>query len=327
MASALIQSVAKMASPVATFSLAPAIVVPLVSIIALSILLYYLHSQSTHTKNVKTQPEPTNPSAIGQNRNAGTSKTSLTSLDVRPFMENLQQQHIDARASECCEVKDQGPSIIRPVLSAFARGTLLSLVCGSIYLACAASGIDSKAIRLPLSISVTLIPFLLLPHAISAVLRTFGNSDTVALAKPWQTCFRLCIPLITSFIVGILGTWASSYIVIAVLALTLVTLSVLTFATPCRWPRSMVRGRSRLNGNRKTKSWFSGNVLSKADFEGSAPPGNMPRPGESEEDFLRRMQQEGNSWVTETGKLSANPNTDSDYQFCWQAIRHARDLA
>lgn len=318
MASALIQSVTKMASRVATFPLAAAIVVPLVFIIPLSILLYYLHSESTPTENVKNAAEQTNASLVRQNRNAAASKTSLASLDVRPFMDSLQQRHIDSRTGEYgvataeadSKLKDT-PSAIRPIFFAFTLGALLSLICGLIYLTCAASGITAKAISLPLSISVILIPSLLLPYVISACPAKFSNPDTATPAVRWQAFLRNWIPLLASFIVGILGTWASPYMVIAALSLALITLSVLAFATACQWPRPMTQGRSRLNGNRNTKSWFSGNVLSEADAEALARQGNMPRPGEIEEDFLKRMQQEGNSWVTETGKLLANPDTES----------------
>lgn len=297
----------------ATFQLGPAIAIPLVFIIPTGILLYILRSRPRRTDTVNSPVQQNNASAIGLNRNAAVSNASLASLDVRPFMDNLQQHHIDARASEygVSQAQVHPASInarfsVRSIFFTYTLGTLLSLVCGLIYMTCSASGTTSNAIKLPLSISVTLIPFLLLPHSVETFLAELAVSNTVAHQERWQPCLKTWIPLFISFIVGVLGTWAPPYIVVAVLAITLTSLSILTLATARQWPRSLFPSRSRVNSNRKTKSWFSGNGISEEDAEALARQGNAPRPGESEAAFLQRMQQEGNSWVTETGEFRSS---------------------
>jgi hypothetical protein len=292
-----------------TFPLAAGIVVPLVFIIPSSILLYALYRQTwADTKEPETTQQTGNGDLRARNQNAAASKTSLASLDVRPFLKDLhlgpsEPRTVDYSVPDSVEAPESAtPKVVRATLFSYDLGTLLSLICGMVYLACATSVDHSRAIDFPLGISVTIIPLLVLPHSIEGTLKRTAKP----LAAEDKRIFRrIVLPLVGSVAVAALGAWISSYIVIAALAIALISISLLALDTT-RWPLPLLEPRPQPTDvlNRNTKSWFSGNGLSEADAEALARQGNMPRPGETEDTFLGRMQQEGDSWITETGKLS-----------------------
>lgn len=202
--------------------------------------------------------------------------------------------------------KPDASTVARSTLFSYALGILLSLICGLVYLACATSATPSRAIDFPLAISATIIPFLVLPHSIEAIWKRTGNPLVAANEEQQRIFRRMILPLVGSVAVAALGAWISTYIVIAALAIALLSIFVLALDTS-RWPLPLLEPRLQQTGtvNRNTKSWFSGNGLLEADAEALARQGNMPRPGETEDAFLERMQQEGNSWITEAGKYSS----------------------
>lgn len=295
-----------MASP---FPLAAAIAVPIVFLIPTGILLYILAYRLRHDD---TTPVPAHQTGGGdlraRNQNAASSKTSLASLDVRPFLDTLYartgEYNVSAVAKQNPAVESETLTSVRPALFSYALGILLSLLCGLVYLSCATSSGPSSAVNFPLGISVTVIPFLVLPYSIEDFQRRIEKPLVAGSGGRWRVCWRFGLPIGASIVIASLGAWVSGYIVVAILAVTLVSISVLALDN-ARWPLAMVSSRSQNTdaSNRKTKSWFSGNGLSEADAEALARQGNVPRAGESEDAFLERMQREGNSWITETGKL------------------------
>ncbi|KAJ9112167.1 hypothetical protein QFC20_002348 [Naganishia adeliensis] len=299
------------------FPLSVGISVPLVFLIPTSILLYGLYGQLRHnSKGPESTQRPGDGDLRARNQNAAASKTSLASLDLRPFLKDLYLGRSDPRTVEYNvppamdqqeASKPDASTVARSTLFSYALGILLSLICGLVYLACATSATPSRAIGFPLAISATIIPFLVLPHSIEAIWKRTGNPLVAANEEQQRIFRRMILPLVGSVAVAALGAWISTYIVIAALAIALLSISVLALDTS-RWPLPLLEPRLQQTGtvNRNTKSWFSGNGLLEADAEALARQGNMPRPGETEDAFLERMQQEGNSWITETAKASAS---------------------
>jgi hypothetical protein len=286
------------------FPLAAGIAVPIVLIIPTSILLYVLYNRIHHDDR-----SPDNVKGSGN----GASKVSLASLDVRPFFNNHQRTPTDARAGDdnstpTVEVKNaenKVPSRVRFTLFSYALGILLSLIFGLIYLACSTSATPSRAIDFPLGISVLLVPSLVLPHSIEGTFKRTGNTSNVRNAARESIFRRIVLPLVGTVAVAALGAWISTYIVVAALVISLLSITFLALDTS-KWPLPLMEPRDTIK--RHTKSWFSGNALSEADAEALAGQGNMPRPGETEDAFLERMQQEGNSWITENGKFRRLPD-------------------
>lgn len=289
------------------FPLATGIAVPLTFIIPTSILLYTLHHRLQKEQH---PPEKVSDSGNGhlrtRNQSAAASKGSLASLDVRPFLDGPQQVQITTRTEEYVPPPtishgDRAmrlPVQERSALFSYALSILLSLTCGLVYLACATSATPSPAIDFPLGISTLVVPFLVLPHSIEGIFKR-SRTPLVEAGRQRRLLRRIVLPLLASIAVAALGAWVSTYIIVAALLVSLLSISFLALDTS-KWPLPLLEPRTETT-NRHTKSWFSGNGLSEADAEALARQGNMPRPGETEDAFLERMQHEGNSWITETG--------------------------
>lgn len=271
----------------------------------------------------------------------GRKKSSLVTLDIMSFLGRLQHTRNEAKlpeseATSAPPISDSSATLaklLKPAITSYTISILLSLVCGAIYLSCLSSPTNySNAINLPLGVSVTCVPFVCFAYTIQGYLsyhRTSPSpsSSTQLSFRRWRfsTGLVVALPVLASVFVASLGAWVSAYVVIGFLSITLCASTILTTYTYRRTITSWMtrvrhqRHSSGSNRRRQTRSWFSGTAaaggLTVADAEALARQGQMPRPGEKEEEFVARMQHEGVSWITETGESGTKILCSSVFSF------------
>ncbi|KAJ9124178.1 hypothetical protein QFC22_000975 [Naganishia vaughanmartiniae] len=313
-----------------TIKLSVGIAIPLLLSLPCVFILYSLFKKRNHTWSFDTDntaisapisDDVENPIAAPQVRHTtkqaeGRKKASLATLDIMSFLGKLQQTQREAITPEMDSTsppQTSNPSttlanLLGPALPSYTLSILLSLVCGAIYLSTVSTSAYSNAINFPLGISVTCAPFVCFAYAMQGHRpsnTTSSKSPSPHLSFCRKLGFGLAAPVLASIVVGALGAWVSPYVVITFLGIALCTTSVLTihacFPTITSWTIRVLHRHHSSSKRRQTRSWFSGTGLTAADAEALAGKGQMPRPGEKEDDFVHRMQHEGNSWITETG--------------------------
>lgn len=317
-----------------TIPLSVGVTIPLFLSLPCAFLLYSLYKKRNHTWSFditsadsavpiphEQVPKTTTSEVQHTNKQAeGRKKASLATLDIRSFLGKL--QHTRRNEANTPEMEATSPSaipsdptttlskLLKPAFTFYTASTLLSLICGAIYLSCMSSTTNySNALNFPLGISVTCVPFVCFAYAIKGLRssRTSASSRSTYRKHPVreQLGSGFVAPVLASIVVAALGAWVSPYIVVALLGIALSSTTIFTVHT-CR--RIITSQLTRVltwygsHGKRRRQTRLSGNGLDHDHAEIFAGRGGMPRPGEKEEDFVHRMQHEGTSWITETGE-------------------------
>ncbi|KAJ9106215.1 hypothetical protein QFC21_001359 [Naganishia friedmannii] len=311
-----------------TIPLSVGVTIPLLLSLPCAYVLYSLFKKRNHTWSFDTNnttaaiavadvevPTATPHVRYTTKQAEGRKKASLATLDIMSFLGKLQQSRQEAKNTPELDTISTPPvtsdpsatlaKLLKTAVASYTLSILLSLLCGAVYLSCVSNTDYANAINLPLGISVTCAPFVCFAYS----LQGYRSTSTSAPTQPsfhQNLGFGVIAPVVGSVVVGALSAWVSPYIVIAFLGVALCITTTLTFHT-CyptikSWTMRVLQHRHESNKmRRQTRSWFSGVGMAGADSEALAGQGDMPRPGEKEEDFVARMQNEASSWITETG--------------------------